>query len=687
MGITGVHDGPMGARARWTDAAGWGLAASVVAAAATAAIALGLLSPNPDFPSAVLTQATSWVVVMTPSLAVALGIALWTARRGEAALARWMMTACAAVSAYWLAPAVGGALRNAHIGGPAVLVAAAAGAALWTTVLALLQLTALSAAAAAVGRPVARGAARFVLVAAVLPLAAGLVVPPADDPDTYADLPLLLPRGFTDTPLIQGASTAAIILWMASLFVAPVVLWVAALRGRGITRRALVRVAIGAMMPAVVVALCGLLAEFDRAGGSVEVDGLAVGFSLALPATLGWLAATVRDSRSASARLTAIGAVVRVLLWVLYVLLLVQLVTPLAGAMGGGAAAGAFFAIAVLATTFVPWRLLVAWCARKADPRAAVAAASIAADRFGDPGIVAERALREALGDPDAQLLIAIEDGWVDAQGRPATPPTPAASAAEVDDEAATILTGSGGRAMAALASRTRFVDARPLLDAVRPLVERAGLEAEIRAQGERVATERRRADNAAAEARRRIERDLHDGVQGRLVSLGLGLGLARDAMADPVSRGVIDEAVGQLHDAVAELRELSSGDLSTRLSGSGLAASVGDLAGRMPVPVDLDIAPLRVGHEVETVAYFVIAEALANAIKHAEPTRLSVRVTAGEEVVVSVADDGVGGADLRAGSGLRGLQERARAVGGRLIVSEATPGGTLVEAVLPCGS
>lgn len=106
-----------------------------------------------------------------------------------------------------------------------------------------------------------------------------------------------------------------------------------------------------------------------------------------------------------------------------------------------------------------------------------------------------------------------------------------------------------------------------------------------------------------------------------------------------------------------------------------------------MPVPVDLDIAPLRVGHEVETVAYFVIAEALANAIKHAEPTRLSVRVTAGEEVVVSVADDGVGGADLRAGSGLRGLQERARAVGGRLIVSEATPGGTLVEAVLPCGS
>jgi signal transduction histidine kinase len=571
----------MGARARWTDAAGWGLAASVVAAAATAAIALGLLSPNPDFPSAVLTQATSWVVVMTPSLAVALGIALWTARRGEAALARWMMTACAAVSAYWLAPAVGGALRNAHIGGPAVLVAAAAGAALWTTVLALLQLTALSAAAAAVGRPVARGAARFVL----------------------------------------------------------------------------------------------------------EVDGLAVGFSLALPATLGWLAATVRDSRSASARLTAIGAVVRVLLWVLYVLLLVQLVTPLAGAMGGGAAAGAFFAIAVLATTFVPWRLLVAWCARKADPRAAVAAASIAADRFGDPGIVAERALREALGDPDAQLLIAIEDGWVDAQGRPATPPTPAASAAEVDDEAATILTGSGGRAMAALASRTRFVDARPLLDAVRPLVERAGLEAEIRAQGERVATERRRADNAAAEARRRIERDLHDGVQGRLVSLGLGLGLARDAMADPVSRGVIDEAVGQLHDAVAELRELSSGDLSTRLSGSGLAASVGDLAGRMPVPVDLDLAPLRVGHEVETVAYFVIAEALANAIKHAEPTRLSVRVTAGEEVVVSVADDGVGGADLRAGSGLRGLQERARAVGGRLIVSEATPGGTLVEAVLPCGS
>ncbi|MGB4136265.1 MAG: ATP-binding protein, partial [Microbacterium sp.] len=413
----------------------------------------------------------------------------------------------------------------------------------------------------------------------------------------------------------------------------------------------------------------------------------------------------------------------------------------------------------------------------------------------GGPGIVAEGALRDALSDPDARLLILVDAGegpqWVDAAGRPtaspllpkdqarvgagprpvhgaeadppgrtvpssasasdgSTPrgtnqaggegapdraggaggriprdPTPAAAdaieappssrdapdlraddptpdrshdpgvadptadprIAPIDAEAAALLSGPRGQPLAAVVSRTRFVDARPLLEAVRPLIARAALETEARLQAERVTAERIRADNAAAEARRRIERDLHDGVQGRLVSLGLGLSLARDGLVDPVSRGVIDEAVGQLHDAVAELRELSSGDLSARLAGTGLAAAVGDLARRMPVPVTLDVAPLRIAPDVETVAYFVIAEALTNAVKHAAPTRIAVRVTAGDEVIVRIADDGSGGADLRAGSGLRGLQERVHAIGGHLIVSDTLPAGTLVEAVLPCAS
>ncbi|MBS1905666.1 MAG: hypothetical protein JST33_03660 [Actinobacteria bacterium] len=367
------------------------------------------------------------------------------------------------------------------------------------------------------------------------------------------------------------------------------------------------RIAIGAMMPGMVFGLCGLYGVLSMGGSGSEVTPLALTFAAALSVTFGWLAATVRDAGTASARLTAIGSVVRVLLWSLYVFALLRALVPLAGLLNGSAQAGAGLAVVVIATTFVPWRLLVNWCARKADPRAAVAAATIAADRGGRPGVVAQRALQEALGDPQARLIVRIWDsagiGWVSADGSPADPPVRDPDTATLDD----------GRPepAAVLVTATRFIDAGPLLNAVRPLIERAALEAEVRAQSERAAAERLRADSASAEAHRRIERDLHDGVQGRLVSLGLGLSLARDGMTDPVSRVLIDETVGQLRDAVAELRELSSGDLSTRLTEIGLAAAVGELVRRMPVAVQVQIAPVRLSRDVEAVAYFVVAERL----------------------------------------------------------------------------
>ncbi|MET0736020.1 MAG: histidine kinase [Microbacterium sp.] len=667
---------------------GWALGAVGIGALAVAAVLLAARTDDTSFPSAELTQSPTWTIVMAPSLALALGFTVWTGYRGEVRLARWMLAACASAALYWFAPAAGGALVEAGATGAWVfallLVIGVSG---WTTVLALLQLTALTAAEAAVGESVARGARTVLVVGAVCALASPLLLPFTDQLTEYPRVPTVLPRELLGIPALQITGTVVVYLWMFSLFVAPIVLWVAAVRARGARRRALARVAIGAMLPALVVALCGVLASMERTGSGFEVDGLALGFSIALPATLGWLAATVRDAKSASARVTSIGGIVRALLWTLYVLSIMQIAAPLATAFGSSPASGALVSIVVLAATFLPWRMLVAWCVRKVDPRAAIAAA-IAADRTGAPAVVAQDALRDALGDQDARLLIPIRSegavDWLDADGYPTEPPP--SSTGGIDDEAAIDVVGSRERTVAVLVSRGRFIDARPLVAAIRPLAERASLEAEVRATAARAAAERRRADLAAVQARHRIERDLHDGVQGRLVSLGLGLSLAREDVPDPVSRGLLDETIVNLQAAVAELRELASGELSGRLAEDGLAAAVGDLVSRMPMRVDVDIRPPVLGAGAESTAYFVIAESLANVVKHARARRVSVIVSGEEDVVVAVSDDGEGGADLRTGTGLRGLQERVHSAGGRLIVSDNTPRGTLVEAILPCG-
>ena len=658
--------------------AGWWAFAVATIAIAAAAIALQIVAPSDIPPSAILTQSPTWLVVMTPSLIAAVAATLWTASLGVARVARWAGAASLAVAVYWLAPALAGWLMANGLEATWLMAAACFyGTCGWMLCLALLQLTALAAAEASVGRPFARSGWWFVGSAAVLALVSSALFPYV--PPELTAVPTLLPPDVAASPTAQTTSAAIALVWMGSLFVAPVALWVAAMRSRGGDRRAFARVAVGGLLPAVVVALCGVLATTERWGApSVEVNGLALGFSVAFPATIAWLAATVRDARSASATVTSVGSIVRIVLWTLYVLVAAQTIAPLAGLVGGGAGSGALIAVGLLAATFVPWRLFVAWCARKADPRAAIAAAIVSADRGGAAADLAQRALQEALGDPDARLVLALDvGGWIDTTGAVSPAPGPGAIAVET----------ARGSLIAVLTTTERFVDARALIRAVQPVIERAKLEADVRAQAERIAAEGQRADLAAVEARRSIERDLHDGVQGRLVSLGLGLSLARDDTPDPVSRGLLDETIANLHAAVAELRELSSGSVSTRLADHGLAAAVGDLAARMPIPVALDIRPpSSLSPVAMSTAYFVVAESLANVVKHSAAAHASVAVSGERELLVSVHDDGTGGADLRAGTGLRGLQERVHAVGGRLIVSESAPHGTLVEAILPCG-
>jgi signal transduction histidine kinase len=187
-----------------------------------------------------------------------------------------------------------------------------------------------------------------------------------------------------------------------------------------------------------------------------------------------------------------------------------------------------------------------------------------------------------------------------------------------------------------------------------------------------------------------RIERDLHDGAQARLVALGMSIGMAEQKLAtDPeAAQALLAEARQGTKEALEELRSLARGIRPPVLADRGLEAAIMALADRTPVRVDVHVQlTSRPPGAVETAAYYVVAEALANAGKHAEPQRVDITVRDdGGSLVVEVLDDGVGGADP-AGSGLRGLARRVEALDGTLTVRSPAGGPTIVKAVVPCGS
>jgi len=214
----------------------------------------------------------------------------------------------------------------------------------------------------------------------------------------------------------------------------------------------------------------------------------------------------------------------------------------------------------------------------------------------------------------------------------------------------------------------------------------RADLRARI---GELELSRARVVDSAEAE-RRRIERDLHDGAQQRLVALAMDLGRARARFADDpdAARAIVDQAHAEAKEALVELRNLVRGVHPPVLTDRGLDAALSGLAALSPVPVSVrvDAAP-RPPASVEAIAYFVVAEALTNVAKHARATRAVVSVDrSGDTLSVVIRDDGIGGADPR-GLGLSGLADRVSGVDGRLTVDSPAGAGTVIEVELPCGS
>jgi len=296
-------------------------------------------------------------------------------------------------------------------------------------------------------------------------------------------------------------------------------------------------------------------------------------------------------------------------------------------------------------------------------------------------------ALARALRDPTLTVAYWLADGerFVDADGRAVTlPDGPGRAVTEVQRE---------GRRIAALVHDPALADEPELVAsagaAAALALENERLQAELRARLEELRASRARIVEAAQEERRRIERDLHDGTQQRLVSIAMTLGLAdsrldRDA---PAARSLLGEARASLSDALRELRELSQGIHPGILNERGLRAALEELAYGARLPLELDVGlSERLPDRVEAAAYYVVSEALTNIAKHADASAVRIRVQRTDGgAVVEIADDGVGGADRARGTGLRGLADRVDALGGRLRV-ESPPGrGTVVHAEIPC--
>ncbi|MFL5950722.1 MAG: histidine kinase [Gaiellaceae bacterium] len=298
--------------------------------------------------------------------------------------------------------------------------------------------------------------------------------------------------------------------------------------------------------------------------------------------------------------------------------------------------------------------------------------------------------LARALADPSLQLAYSVPGGgsFVDDDGRAVALP-------RGDAERATTFVANGSRPIAALIHDRALRERQPLVDAVgaaaRLALENERLHAEVRAQLEEVRASRARIVEAADAERKRVERNLHDGAQQRLVTLSLELALAREQAANGASaelRASLEEAADEVAQALTELRELGRGLHPSILTEAGLGAALEALAERAALPtyVTSDLAqPLP--PSVEAAAYFVAAEALANAGKHARASRIDLNAhIEHDQLVLLIRDDGIGGACATDGSGLAGLADRVAALGGKLSI-ESNPGhGTQLRAEFPCG-
>ena len=290
-----------------------------------------------------------------------------------------------------------------------------------------------------------------------------------------------------------------------------------------------------------------------------------------------------------------------------------------------------------------------------------------------------------ALRDPSLTLAYWLPqyETWADLDGHTVTLPA---------DRATTMIERDGVR-LAALVHDQSLKDEPELLAAVSAAagiaLENGRLQAELRAHLEELRGSRERVLQASQQERQRLERNLHDGAQQRLIALSLDLSMLENRLgADSDARVQIDQARQEIAQSLEELRAVAHGLHPAVVSGHGLAVALESLAARAPVPVRMTVElEERVDEQLEVAAYYVVSESLANVGKHAQARSATIAVTrTNGQLVVEVVDDGIGGADSEAGSGLRGLADRVEALDGRLRVWTPHGGGTRVRAEMPCG-
>jgi len=296
------------------------------------------------------------------------------------------------------------------------------------------------------------------------------------------------------------------------------------------------------------------------------------------------------------------------------------------------------------------------------------------------PGGVRD-ALAKAIGDPTLELALWLTDRntWIDEHGREV-------EIANMPGRAVTFI----GDELAAIVHDSDLADQQALLEAAgsaaRLALENERLHAELRAQLEELRASRARIVRAGDDERRRLERDLHDGAQQRLLGVGLALQLVRSRVPTGEAAELVAEAEQELREALRELRNLARGIHPAVLVDQGLDSAIKTLARRSPVPAHVSFDGERLPPHVETAAYFVVAEALANIAHHADAGHVDITVRRENgSAIVEIRDDGRGGADV-AGSGLQGLADRVRSLDGRFSVHSPPGAGTSVTAEIPCG-
>jgi signal transduction histidine kinase len=317
--------------------------------------------------------------------------------------------------------------------------------------------------------------------------------------------------------------------------------------------------------------------------------------------------------------------------------------------------------------------------------RSAIGAALVELEPGPPPGRLRD-ALSRALGDPALQIAFRMQDrsGYLDTSGQPVDPSQLPAG------RVLTPLDASGDAALIHQDELRHEPDlVKVAVTAASLALEHARLQAEVQAQLEQVRASRARIVEAGDAERRRLERDLHDGAQQRLVTLTLALGMARSRAAgtDPELRSLIESASKEAREALVELRELARGIHPAVLTETGLAGAIQALVERSPVVTTIAEVPhARFPPAIEATAYFVVSEALANVAKHsmAGTAQVTIRQLP-ERLIVQVSDDGAGGARPGGGSGLRGLADRVASAGGVLRVDSPPGAGTRLEADIPC--